>query len=79
MTGMYPHTLQLLSSQELHGCSLLVVLLMLRASQTGFVPGSATVATIATDQGDPMYPINWWGVVLLLGSVWRGLQERFSQ
>lgn len=37
---------------------LLVVLLMLRAIQTGFGPRSATVAAIATDRGDPTYPIN---------------------
>lgn len=80
MTGMYPHTLQLCHLEScMAAVQLLVVLLMLRAIQTGFGPGSATVAAIATDRGDPVYPINWWGVVLLLGSVWWDLQGRFSQ
>lgn len=59
MTGMYPHTLQLCHLEScMAAVQLLVVLLMLRAIQTGFGPGSATVAAIATDRGDPTYPIN---------------------
>lgn len=50
-----PHTLQLLSGSCVQVVQLFVALLMLPAIQAGLVPGLATVATIPTDQRDPMH------------------------
>lgn len=50
-----PHTLQLLSETCVDVAQLLVAPTDASCHPTVLVPGLATVATILTDQGDPMY------------------------